>query len=182
MYKLLFSIISFSAIIGIISCSSVSVSTDYDASIDFSNYQTYEISKDPIKGSELENAALVKKRVLEAIKKAMSSKGFLFEDSDKADLVVYTHAGTSERMNVSDWGYSNGAWWGPYPYGRNIDVSYYTEGSLFIDIIDNVKDELIWRGVGSAVVKDRGTPEERQEFIDNAVVKILTDFPPGKSE
>ena len=165
-----------------ITCYSVSVSTDYDTSIDFSNYQTYAISKDPIKGSELENAALVKKRVLEAIKKTMSSKGFLFDDSGNADLVVYTHAGTSERMNISDWGYSYGAWWGPYPYGRNIDVSYYTEGSLFIDIIDNVKDELIWRGVGSAVVKNRGTPEERQKFIDNAVTKILIDFPPGKSE
>ncbi|MEE9449070.1 MAG: DUF4136 domain-containing protein [Ignavibacteriaceae bacterium] len=182
MFKVIITILITSLSLLFISCSSVSVSTDYDTSIDFSNYQTYEISKDPIKGSELENAALVKKRVLEAIKKTMNSKGFLFDDSGNADLVVYTHAGTSEKMNASDWGYSYGAWWGSYPYGRNIDVSYYTEGSLFIDIVDNVKDELIWRGIGSAVVKDRGTPEERQEFINSAVAKILTDFPPGKSE
>ncbi len=182
MFKVMINILVTTLSLLFISCSTISVSTDYDTSIDFSNYQTYEISKDPIKGSELENAALVKKRVLEAIKETMSSKGFLFDDSGNAHLVVYTHAGTSERMSVSDWGYSYGAWWGPYPYGRNIDVSYYTEGSLFIDIIDNVKDELIWRGVGSAVAKNRGTHEERQKFIDNAVAKILTDFPPGKSE
>ena len=182
MFKVMINILVTTLSLLFISCSTISVSTDYDTSIDFSNYQTYEISKDPIKGSELENAALVKKRVLEAIKETMSSKGFLFNDSGSADLVVYTHAGTSERMSVSDWGYSYGAWWGPYPYGRNIDVSYYTEGSLFIDIIDNAKDELIWRGVGSAVVKHRGTPEERQKFIDNAVTKILTNFPPGKPD
>ena len=83
-------------------------------------------------------------------------------------------------MNVTDYGYRYGSWWGPYPYGRNIDVSYYTQASVIIDFVDNAKDELVWRGIGTGVVQESGTPEERQERIDNAVAKILEQYPPTK--
>lgn len=163
-------------------CSSVSVTSDYDPAADFASYKSFQIYKGEIKGSELETAPLVKKRVIDAVEKVMQLKGFTRDDSGETDLIVYTHAGTTEKTTVTDWGYNYGAWWGPYPYGRNIDVSYYTHGSLFIDLVDNKKDELIWRGVGSAVVKDRGTPEERQQFIDDAVAKILSEFPPTSED
>ena len=110
----------------------------------------------------------------------MQKKGFAKDDSGSGELIVYTQAGTAEKMNVNDYGYGYGSWWGPYPYGRNIDVSYYTQGSLIIDLVDNAKDELVWRGIGTAVVQDRGTPEERKKFIDEAVAKILSQYPPSK--
>ena len=164
----------------IVGCSSISTTSDYDPSADFASYSTFSIYDGTIEGSELESAPLVKKRVLEAIVNEMQKKGFVKADSENSDLIIYTQAGTAEKMNVTDYGYGYGSWWGPYPYGRNIDVSYYTQGSLIIDLVDNAKDELIWRGIGTAVIQDRGTPEERQKFIDEAVAKILTDYPPTK--
>jgi hypothetical protein len=161
-------------------CSSISVTNDYNPSTDFSKYKTFALYKGTIEGSALEAAPLVKKRVMEAITNEMITKGLTQTDTSDADLIIYTQAGTTEKMNVTDYGYGYGGWWGPNPYGRNIDVSYYTQGSLIIDLADNSKDELVWRGIGTAVIQDRGTPEERQQFIDDAVAKILSQYPPEK--
>jgi len=165
--------------IGLISgCSSVSVTNDYNPGTDFSSYKSFDLYNGIIKDSQLESAPLVKKRVLEAIVNEMQKKGLIRDESDDAELIIYAQAGTTEKMNVTDYGYGYGGWWGPNPYGRNIDVSYYTQGSLVIDFVDNLKDELVWRGIGTAVVQDHGTPEERQQFIDEAVAKILDQYPP----
>ena len=175
--NLLIAVISFIFITG---CSSISVTSDYDIYADFSSYRTFYLYSDVLKGSTLETVPLVKKRVLDAIQNEMLKKGFTQEDSSKAEMMIYAQATTAEKMNVSSYGYGYGYGWGPYPYGRNIDVSYYTQGSLIIDFVDNKKDELIWRGIGTAVVQDRGTPEEREQFIGEAVAKILDQYPPTK--
>jgi len=165
-------------LLGVTGCSSISTTSDYDPAANFVSYTTFSIYDGVIKNSELESAPLVKKRVLEAIANEMQKKGMTQTDSSKADLIIFAQAGTTEKMNVTDYGYGYGGWWGPNPYGRNIDVSYYTQGSLVIDFVDNAKDELVWRGIGTAALQDRGTPEERQAFIDEAVAKILDQYPP----
>jgi len=161
-------------------CSSISVTSDYDIYADFSSYKTFYIYSGVLKDSRLESVPLVKKRVLDAIETEMLKKGFSKEDSSNADMMIYAQATTAEKMNVNSYGYGYGYGWGPYPYGRNIDVSYYTQGSLILDFVDNKKDELIWRGIGSAVLDNKGTPEERQQFINDAVAKILDQYPPAK--
>lgn len=174
---ILFSVILLAFITG---CSSVSVTNDYDPGTDFSTYNTFALFDGTIEGSELESHPLIKKRVMDAIKNEMTKKGLTSTDLENADLIIYAQAGTSEKMNVTDYGYGYGSWWGPYPYGRNIDVSYYTQASVIIDLVDNAKDELVWRGIGTGVVQESGTPEERQEKVDNAVAKILEQYPPAK--
>ena len=170
--------IFFTSFIIITGCSSISVTSDYDIYADFTSYKTFYIYNGVIKDSRLETVPLVKKRVIEAIENEMLKKGFVKEDSSNAGITVYTQATTAEKMNVNSYGYGYGYGWGPYPYGRNIDVSYYTQGSLIIDFVDNKKDELIWRGIGTAVLQDRGTPDEREQFINEAVAKILDQYPP----
>ena len=177
MIKYLF--ISF-LLIGLAACSSISTTSDYNPELDFTSYGTYSIYNGIIKDSQLESVQLAKKRVLEAINNEMQKKGMTPADSTNASIIIFAHAGTTEKMNVTDYGYGYGGWWGPNPYGRNIDVSYYTQASLVIDFVDNEKDELVWRGVGTAALQDQGTPEERQAFIDEAVAKILSQYPPVK--
>lgn len=165
---------------GAIACSSVSTTSDYNPDADFASYKSFCIYDGVIKDSELESKPLAKKRIFEAITNEMQKKGLTLSDSTNASLLIYVHAGTTEKMNVTDYGYGYGGWWGPYPYGKNIDVSYYTQGSLMIDFVDNSKDELVWAGIGTAALQDQGTPEERQAFIDEAVAKIISQYPPEK--
>ena len=173
-------LISLTTLVVLAGCSSVSVTNDYDPAADFSKYNFFAVYKGAIKGNELESYPLVKKRVLEAISNEMVKKGLVQTDTSDADLLIYAQGGTTEKMNVTDYGYHYGSWWGPYPYGRNIDVSYYTQASLIIDFVDHAKDELVWRGIGTGVVQESGTPEERQQRIDEAVAKILAQYPPVK--
>jgi len=171
--------LSFLFIIFCVSCSSISVSTDYDPASDFSVYKTFAVYNDAVKGSELEKAPLIKARVIDAVEKTMTAKGFTLTDADKADILIYPFAGTKDKLNVTDWGYGySGRYWGGYPYGRNIDVSTYTEASLVLDIVDNKNHELLWRGIGTKAVSQNKSPEERTKAVDEAVAKILGDYPP----
>lgn len=165
-------------LLGLAACSSISTTSDYNPATDFSSYTSFAIYDGVVKDSKLEDVPLAKKRVLEAINNEMLKKGLTSTDTSNASIIIFAHGGTTEKMNVTDYGYGYGGWWGPYPYGRNIDVSYYTQASLIIDFVDNSKDELVWRGIGTGALQDQGTPEERQAYIDEAVAKILSQYPP----
>jgi hypothetical protein len=57
-------------------------------------------------------------------------------------------------------------------------VSYYTEGTLVIDMVAWETKELAWRGMGTKTVRDYKDTEKQQAAIDKSVAKILADFPP----
>jgi hypothetical protein len=165
-----------------VGCSSISVTSDYDPATDFSKLKTYQWLHS--KGAEdaLVKNPLIGKRVEEGVKKALEAKGYTLDEIGTPDFYVAAHAGVSDKINVTDYGYAYGGYWGRYGgYGRNVDVSYYKEATLFIDIAQKVGDkiELMWRGAGTGTVEDRPM-EERQQRIDEATMKILGDFPPGK--
>lgn len=161
------------------SCSSFSVKHDYDRETDFQQYKTYAWSEQEIPGDVLAKNPLVKKRLKIAVDETLRSKGYSLIELDKADFVVVTHAGIKERMRVENWGRYGwyDPWWGPY--GGRVDVSYYEEGTLVIDIVDAKEKELVWRGMGTGIVKRYAKPEKMQKDIDQDVTRILAAFPPG---
>jgi len=72
-------------------------------------------------------------------------------------------------------------WGGPWGYGGGYNaVSTHTEGTLYIDVIDASKKELVWQGVGSGVLtQDRS---KKQERINEFVAQIIAKFPPQKDK
>ena len=163
-------------------CAAVEVKYDYDSAMDFSQLETYRWETRTMPGDALSENPLVRKRVIDAVDRALSAKGLRPSDSDNSDLIVVVHAGVKERMQVTDWG-SHGwydPWWGPY--GGRVDVSYYTEGTLVIDLVDASRNELVWRGLGTRIVRDYNDPQKMQEVIDDTVTRILASFPPGSAD
>ena len=161
-------------------CSTVSVTQDYDPQRDFTKYKKYAWMDQAIPGDALANNPLIRNRTKVAVDAALTSKGYTLTDLDKADFVVVIHAGIKERMRIQDWGRYGwyDPWWGPY--GGHVDVSYYEEGTLVIDIVDAEDKEMVWRGMGTGIVKQYADPEKMQKDIDQDVNKILADFPPDK--
>lgn len=165
-------------------CSSVDVKTDYDPDVDFSTYKTYGWvgNGGVMEGSELSQYPLVAKRVKESVDRNLQERGLrIVDDPETADFAVVIHAGTQEKMQVTNYGghygyYHYDPWWGPY--GGHTDVSYYTEGSLVIDFVDVGNRELAWRGMGSQIVKSYNSPEDAQKGIDKVVDRIMEGFPP----
>jgi hypothetical protein len=160
------------------SCSSISVYNDYDKSADFSQYKTYAFHKrgiDKVQISELD-----KKRILNAIDLELSKKGMT--KSENPDLLVNIFTKEREQVNVSQfnmgWGYGWGWGWNPYLWGGQNFVTSSTEGTLFIDLIDARKKELVWEGEGIGYLTENRSLKEKQ--INEFVAKILAQYPPTK--
>lgn len=165
----------------LISCSSVSVVTDYDHAEDFSTYKTFRMYEGKtIPGDELAKDPLVKKRFEDAVKEELIKKGFTYKESGDVDFMVVIHAGVKEKVRVTNWGRYGwyDPWWGPY--GGRVDVSQYEEGTLVIDIVTVSQKELAWRGMGTSVIGSNkyGGDEEGLKNIREIVSKILAGFPP----
>lgn len=160
------------------SCSSVKVYDDYDKNVDFTQFKTYAFQKSGI--DKVEISDLDKKRILRAIDEQMTLKGFT--KSETPDLLVNIFTKEREQVEVSQfnagWGYGWGWGWNPYMWGGNTSVSSYVEGTLFIDLIDAKKRELVWQGQGvGALTQNR---EKKEELINEFVAKILAQYPPQK--
>lgn len=166
----------------ILSCSSVTVKTDFDPEYDFITFKTYRWAnaKELNPNDELSQHPLIQKRVMTAVDKTLAAKGMQKVESGDADVVVVAHAVSKERMQVArTGGYYHGwydPWWGPY--GGSTHVSYYEEGTLVIDIVSWDSKELAWRGMGTSILKDYSDREDMQKDLDTMVAKIMADYPP----
>jgi hypothetical protein len=183
MLTILKSLLVVAVALGLIGCSSISVSSDYDPSVDFSQYKTYKWGTMDNPNDALQKNQLVLKRVYDAIDRSLQAKGFSKVEDDP-DFLAYPHAGTQEKTDVQSWGgYGYGGWWGAGPYrggygGGGIDVTQYTEATVFVDMVDNKSQQLFWRGTGTGVINPPSSPEESTEKVNDAISQILADFPP----
>jgi len=175
------SLLSLILIITLSSCSTVRVASDYDKQANFNTYRSFAFYKPGIDKAEISD--LDKKRILRAIEADMTSKGFT--KSENPDMLVSIFAKTRENVNVyqNNWGWGWGPGWGygwgwdPWFWGGNYNnVSRVTEGTLYIDLIDASKKELIWQGMGTAALTKR--VEKKQEKMNEIVSAILKKYPP----
>jgi hypothetical protein len=167
--------------------SSISVYSDYDKSVNFSQYKTYAFHKSAIEKVQI--SALDKKRILQAIETELGKKGMF--KSETPDLLVGIFTKEKEQVDVSNyyggwgygWGYGYGyGWrgygWNPYYWGGYPYVTSNTEGTLFIDLVDTKKNELVWQGEGVGyLTQDRS---KKEALINEFVAKILAQYPPVK--
>lgn len=161
------------------SCSSVNVYNDYDKQVDFTQFKTFAFYKTGV--DKVEISDLDKKRILKSIEAEMLAKGFT--KSENPDLLVNFFTKSREQVDVNafnnSWGYGYGYGWNPYIWGGNrTTVRTTTQGTLFIDLIDAKKKEMIWQGEGAGeIFKNQNNKEERiQEFV----TQILKQYPPQK--
>ena len=169
------------------SCASVNVLSDYDRQTDFKEYKSYAFYKTGIDKAQISD--LDKKRILRAIETEMDSLGFV--KSDKPDILVSIFTNGRVEVDVYNgygygygwgrgwpgyYGYYNPYFWGPGYYGNN--VSTRTEGSLYIDLIDTAKKELVWQGRGVGTLNSTKNIEKKEKRIRQFVSQILQQYPP----
>mgnify|MGYP000673679609 CR=1 FL=1 len=162
-------------IFGFASCSTVRVTTDYDAKTDFTPYKTFAFYKKGIDKAKISD--LDKRRILRAIEVEMLAKGFT--KSNDPDLLVSIFTRSRNKVNV-DTGvrYPNRFWYPAYYYGHDrVRITKQTEGTLFIDLIDKKNKKLLWQGIGSGALKAKTGPKKEAK-IQLFVKEILNKFPP----
>ncbi|WP_419212553.1 DUF4136 domain-containing protein [Maribacter sp. X9] len=170
----------------IASCSSVRVLSDYDQKANFTGYTSYAFYKTGIDKAQISD--LDKKRILRAIESEMSSRGFV--KSEDPDLLVSIFTKEQERVDVYNnnfgwggawgWGYNPWAWGPGFGWGRGGSaVSTSTQGSLYIDLIDNKTHELVWQGKGEGTLSNTSNVAKKEERIKQFVSQILEQYPPN---
>ncbi|CAM3583539.1 DUF4136 domain-containing protein [Flavobacterium chungbukense] len=171
------------------SCSpTVKVTSDYDHAANFGEYKTFAVYD--LKAQEGQVNQLNVDRVTKAIRNEMLAKGFTESDNPdlKVNAVSILKNKTSVSSNTNFYGY--GGMYRPYGYwgggammgGANttFDTYNYVDGSLVIDIVSAKTTKLLWQGVGNAEIDTK--PDNPEEFINEAIKKILANFPPGSEK
>jgi len=172
-----YSLLSLILIITLSSCSSVRVASDYDKQANFNGYRSYAFYKPGIDKADISD--IDKKRILRAIEADMTAKGFT--KSSNPDVLVSIFTKTKENVNIyqNNFGIGYGWGWNPWYWGGagfNNSVSTTTEGTLYIDLIDTSKNELIWQGIGTAALTKN--VHKKQEKMNQIVTAILKKYPP----
>lgn len=162
----------------ITSCTSVRVAADYDKNANFNNYKTFAFFKTGIDKAEISD--LDKRRILRAIESELLAKGFT--KSENPDVLVSLFTKSREKINIynnNHFGYGYGWGWSPYYWGGygGSSVTRSTEGSLYIDLIDASKKELVWQGMGTGYLTQN--MEKKEMRIKEFVSEIMAKYPPG---
>jgi hypothetical protein len=165
--------------------SGINVSTDWDPGVDFGAFQTFTVLDEEGAG-----ASLVDRRISNAIVANLQAKGWRHaEDADEADVAVGFELTTDERSSFQTvssgwdtWGYRWGRWYGPSmttTTARTTETRYEV-GTLVIAMFDQESKEMIFASTGSKTLQgDNPSPEEIEARVNEAVARILEDFPPG---
>lgn len=167
----------------VIGCSSVNVAVpyDYDQRVDFRAYKTY----DWLPQSSREDP-LLDKQIKTAVDTRLSAKGLQRRSADPDLLLIY-HTGGEDKVRVSDSVYRyvpRSRYGSNYRRGRrarDLPTTTYHKGTLFLDFVDAKSKELVFRSSAQAVVDKNPTPEVMEREVNEAVLKMLENYPPKPS-
>jgi len=169
------------------SCASKpTIETDYDHTIDFSQYTTYGFFN-PM-GIENPNYSSIYGSIFrDAISKEMESRGYKM--SDNPDLMINVSGRLQDKTKVTTtsdpymgggyYGYRRGAYgaWGGYGYGTQTHVSNYTEGTVNVDMVDRAMKRMVWEGVAVGRIDEKRTNEESRTNIYAGIQEMFAGYP-----
>jgi hypothetical protein len=175
------SVFSLSVLMFFTSCGpTLTVSTDYDHTANFSHYKTFRIVK-----LEQQYQALSQfnqTRIINAVTAQMIAKGFKQAD-DNADLLVNITSILKNQKEVVANSYGYGGGYRPYSWGggnmsTTVNVQHYVAGSLIIEVASAATKKLLWEGVGN---QDIDQPlKNPDKTIPSDIQQIMASFPPGR--
>lgn len=171
------------------SCSSIKVTSDYDKTVDFTQYKTLEYYGWAEESDKILND-LDKQRIEQAFGDEFARRGFTLVESG-GDLIVtlfiVVEQKTEQTAHTSNVGGGYGGYYGGYyGYGpgwgwgggystTTISEYDYLVGTLVCDVFDKSSEKLIWEGIGSGTVDDN--PKSRDKNIPKSVAKIMSNYP-----
>jgi hypothetical protein len=179
------------------SCNTIKVTTDVDASIDFTAFKTLEYYGWADNSDKILNS-LEKDRIEKAFGTEFQNRGMSLAAKGEGDIIVSlyivsekktetvantstTYTGGMGRYGVRGYGgyYGYGpryGWGGSYASSTTTySDREYNVGTLIVSVYDAKKKELIWESVGTKTVDDN--PKTPDKNIAKAASKIMNEYP-----
>jgi hypothetical protein len=159
------------------SCSSVSISVDYDRDTDFARYNTFRWvpQQQRVPEKMVAEHSFFEKRLKDAVEAELRDAGYKRARMGEPDFLIAYHIGARDKVDVTRYGYRYG------PHGRwvghRVEVRRYKQGTLILDFVDAGSKQLIWRGTALGALRDITAGADE---IRGVVSKVLAGFPPPK--
>jgi hypothetical protein len=151
------------------------VTTDYDHSVNFSQYHTYSWghvhSSDP----------LFEQRIRDAVDHDLQAKGWQ-EVPSGGDVTLTAVAIKRHRAEYSTFYDGLGPGWRWHGWGAGMATTTVQDipiGTLVLDMYDTSSRNLLWRGEARDQLSDK--PDKDTQKLQKAVDKMLDKFPPRSS-
>lgn len=166
--------------------SSPKIHSDYDRSIDFSQFKTYGYYS-PMGIENPNYSSLLGQMFRDAIDAQMKPRGYVL--SNNPDLLINVSARMQDKTQVrtySDpmygggyYGYRGGMYdpWGGYGYGTSTHVSQYTEGTINVDMVDIDQKRMVWEGVAIGRVNEKSKNENLRQDIMDGIAEMFQNYP-----
>ncbi|MGS0673517.1 DUF4136 domain-containing protein [Shewanella sp. 0m-4] len=174
------------AALALSACSSLKTSSDYDPGVNFSEVKTYAWVQKKTDDATYHLDGLMDQRVRKAVEDQLQLKGLTRTDAATADVLVNYLTKVDKKINVdtfnTNYGYNPyygpGWGWSGSAGHSQTTVREYEVGTLILDMVDRKTGQLIWRGSVADTMRDKDTPEERVEVVNEAVGALLLNYPP----
>ena len=167
--------------------STTKIHSDYDHSLDFSQYKTFGYYS-PMGIENPNYSSLLGQMFGDAIDAQMLPRGYV--KSNNPDILINVSARLEDKTQVrttSDpmmygggyYGYRGGMYdpWGGYGYGTTTHVSQYTEGTVNVDMVDVKQKRMIWEGVAIGRVNEKEKNDELRNDIHTGVAEMFEGYP-----
>jgi hypothetical protein len=180
-------LIILSAACALAACSTVTVTTDYNHAAPFGKYKTYTLAPASA-GQTLSPASEAALR--NSLRTQLASRGITETSSSKANLMIVRQVSREEKVSVQErttmavpvhsvgrpYGVGTYGVWAGAPQSYT-DVTQYTQGTLVLNLVDTRTNQLVFRGVGTAVISG---PESNARKIEEAVAKMVAALPAAR--
>jgi len=165
--------------------SSTNIHSDYDRSVDFSQYKTYGYYS-PMGIENPNYSSLLGQMFRDAIDVQMTQRGYV--KSSNPDVLFNVSARMEDKTRVTTtsdpmmygggyYGYRGGRYdpWGGYGYGTSTHVSQYTQGTVNIDMVDPKMKRMLWEGVAIGRVQEKN--KNLREDVMTGVAEMFEGYP-----
>ncbi|HBU77486.1 MAG TPA: DUF4136 domain-containing protein [Muricauda sp.] len=168
-------LLSIVLIVLLASCSSVKVNYDYDKTVDFSSYSTYNYYSDMQSGL----SQLDEKRLLNALDSTLKARGYRLAEEPELFINIISNEYRSAPNNNVGVGLGGGG----RNVGGGISVGLPLGGpnmqrSIQIDLVDAQRDALVWQAVAESGLRENASPSVREDKLRAVVKKVFSKFPP----
>ncbi len=170
------------------SCSSLTITTDYDKSVDFTQYKTYSYYGWADNSDKI-LTPFDKERIEKAFADEFNKRGLTFQ-KEGGDLTVALYIVTEQKQETTATttgvggmyggyggyrGYGPGWGWSGGMSTTSYNTYDYTVGTLVCDVFDTKEKKLVWEGVGQGTVDDN--PQSREDSTPKTIAKIMAQYP-----
>jgi hypothetical protein len=150
------------------------VETAYLPGTDFSKYRTYTW----VPSQHPHPDPAVDTQIKQSLDTQLAAKGLKKTDGT-ADLNIDYQTAVSQKETwvvYEDWTAGAGGGYGQrLPQRKKVTIDV---GTLFIDIYDTARKQLVWEGSASKILDPKSSSEDRQQNLDKAAKKLLANYPP----